>query len=154
MDRFERFAVAVTEISYHVHRLMGEAMDEHGLRGINAIYLTVLGRMGGGITASQLGEYCCRDKADVSRAVAALKQKGLIEKESDRYRAKLRLTESGRQLTQHIRDIAQRAAVAAGSGISDEERAVLYAALDSIVGKLQEMTIDSLPEGNDEREMV
>jgi DNA-binding MarR family transcriptional regulator len=153
MDRFERFAVAVTEISYHVHRLMSQAMEQYGLRGINAIYLTVLNRVEGGITASKLGEYCCRDKADVSRAVAILEQKGLVRKEAGRYRAKLHLTEQGKQLAQHVRDIAQRAVAAAGSGISDEDRAVLYGSLESIAGKLQELSIESLPEGNDEREI-
>lgn len=32
MDRFEYFTVAVTEISYHVHRLMNEALDSIGAR--------------------------------------------------------------------------------------------------------------------------
>ena len=154
MDRFERFAVAVTEISYHVHRLMGEAMEQYGLRGINAIYLTVLNRTNGGITASQLGEYCCRDKADVSRAVSALEQKGLIRKEESRYRAKLYLTEQGHQLAEWIGRVSRQAVSDAGKDISDQERAVLYAALDSIAQRLQSMSMDNLPEGKDEETMV
>lgn len=154
MDRFERFAVAVAGISYHVHRLMNQVMERYDLRGINAMYLTVLSRVDGGITASQLGEYCCRDKADVSRAIAVLEQKGYIYKEAGRYRAKLYLTEQGKQMAQYVRDIAQRAVTVAGGDISDEDRAVLYGALESIAGKLQELSIDSLPEGHDEREMV
>lgn len=146
MDRFERFTVAVTEISYHVHRLMNEAMEQYDLRGINAIYLTVLNRMDHGITASQLGEYCSRDKADVSRAVAVLEEKGLVRKEAGRYRAKLYLTEQGKDLAERVRLLARRAVSAAGSGLNDDDRAVLYAALESIADKLQELTITSLPE--------
>lgn len=146
MDRFERFSVAITEISYHVHRLMTEAMEQYGLRGINAMYLIVLRRNEHGITASQLGDYCSRDKADVSRAVAVLEEKGLVTKDGSRYRAKLHLTEQGRALAQRIRALAQSAVEAAGGDIDDEQRRVLYASLDSIVEKLQALTIDALPE--------
>jgi len=146
MDRFERFAVAVTEISYHVHRLMNEAMEQYGLRGINAVYLVVLHRHEEGITAARLGEYCSRDKADVSRAVAALEQKGLVVKDAGRYRAKLQLTEQGRILADRVRGLAQLAVEQAGRDISDADRAVMYAALESIGDRLQELTVQALPE--------
>ncbi len=146
MDRFERFTVAVTEISYHVHRLMNEVMEQYGLRGINAVYLVVLRRHEEGITAARLGEYCSRDKADVSRAVAILEKKGLVVKDAGRYRAKLQLTAQGQALADRIRALAQRAVEQAGRDVSDESRAAMYAALESIGHRLQDLTIQALPE--------
>ena len=154
IDRFERFSLAIFEISYCWHKLAAEEMAKYGLKGPHAIYLLMLRRSEQSLTAAQLCELCGRDKADVSRAIAVLEQKGYIYKEAGRYRAKLYLTEQGKQMAQYVRDIAQRAVTVAGGDISDEDRAVLYGALESIAGKLQELSIDSLPEGRNEREMV
>lgn len=146
MDRFERFTVAVTEISYHIHRLMNEVMEQYGLRGVNAIYLVVLRRHKEGITAARLGEYCSRDKADVSRAITSLEKKGLVVKDAGRYRAKLQLTAQGGALADRIRALAQRAVEQAGRDISDADRVVMYAALESIGNHLQDLTVQALSE--------
>lgn len=146
MDRFERFTVAVTEISYHIHRLMNEVMEQYGLRGVNAIYLVVLRRHKEGITAARLGEYCSRDKADVSRAITSLEKKGLVVKDAGRYRAKLQLTAQGGALADRIRALAQRAVEQAGRDISDADRVVMYAALESIGNHLQDLTVQALTE--------
>ena len=47
-------------------------MAKFDLKGTYAVYLSAMYRNPEGITAAKLAELCCRDKADVSRAVAAL----------------------------------------------------------------------------------
>ena len=47
----------------------------------SSVYFTTLYRHRQGITAVQLREICGRDKADVSRTMALLEQKGLVARE-------------------------------------------------------------------------
>ena len=81
--------------------------------------------------------------------VAILEKKGLVRKEAiggNLYRAKLVLTEEGKQAAEHVQ---QRAAVAvelAGSGMSDEEREVFYRCLELITSNLQTLSKEGLPQ--------
>ena len=81
-DRFERFSIAISEISKYWHRLASEEMEKHGLKGPHAIYITTLLRNPAGLTAPQICEISGKDKADVSRMMAIMEKKGLVTKES------------------------------------------------------------------------
>ncbi|MBR5022265.1 MAG: hypothetical protein IKY18_03575, partial [Oscillospiraceae bacterium] len=80
---------------------------------------------------------------------AILEKKGLVRKEAiggNLYRAKLLLTEEGKQAAEHVQ---QRAAVAvelAGSGMSEEEREVFYRCLELITSNLQTLSKEGLPQ--------
>lgn len=148
VERFERFSLAIFEISRCWHKLTAEEMAEYGLKGAHAMYLLVLKRSGG-ITAAQLGELCGRDKADVSRAMALMEDKGLVSRQDfagNGYRAALSLTERGLQAAEHV---CRRAGVAveyAAKGYSEVDRAVFYEVLEAITANLQAMTKDGIPE--------
>jgi len=81
--------------------------------------------------------------------VAILEKKGLVRKEAignNLYRARLLLTDEGKQAAEHVR---QRAAVAvelAGSGMSDEEREIFYRCLELITTNLQTLCKEGLPQ--------
>ena len=77
VDRFERFSIAIFEISRCWHKLTAEEMARYDLNGSHAVYLNTLWKHPEGITASQLGQLCGKNKADVSRMVSILEQKGL-----------------------------------------------------------------------------
>ena len=149
LNRFERFSFAMFEISRCWHKLAVEEMAKYELNSPHAVYLTTLYNYEEGITAAKLGELCCKNKADVSRMVAILVRKGLVRKEANggnRYRAKLLLTEKGKQAAEHVQ---QRAAVAvelAGSGMSEEEREVFYRCLERIKSNLQTLSKEGLPQ--------
>jgi len=149
VDRFERFSLAIFEISHCWHKLAGEEMAKYGLKGPHAIYLHTLYRSEQSLTAAQLCELCGRDKADVSRAMALMEEKGLVKKEggsANQYRAHLVLTDEGIQAAEHV---CRRAGVAvehAGRGISDEHRAIFYSALESIAANLQTLSKEGLPQ--------
>ena len=98
------------------------------------------------MTAAALCELCEKDKAAVSRIVAEMKAKGLLTREGDSYRATLRLTAAGREAAQFVRQRAVIAVEMAGSGLSDEDRAVFYAALERIAGNLQTICKDGIPD--------
>lgn len=149
IDRFERFSFAISEISRCWHRIAGDVMSSHGLKGPYAVYFTAMYRYPEGITAVQLGEICSRDKADVSRAMQLMEQRGLIEKQvTDKrtYRALLKLTPEGIALAQTINQKAILAVETASAGLSPEKRAIFYEALELITANLQQMSKSGLPE--------
>lgn len=149
LNRFARFSLAISEIDRCWHKLAAEEMAKYELNSPHAVYLTTLYNFAEGITAAKLGELCCKNKADVSRMVAILEKKGLVRKEAiggNLYRAKLLLTEEGKQAAEHVQ---QRAAVAvelAGSGMSEEEREVFYRCLELITSNLQILSKEGLPQ--------
>ena len=144
--RFERFSLAIFEISRCWHKLAADEMARYGLKGAHAMYLLVLQRYESGITAAQLCQLCCRDKADVSRAMSLMEANGLVQRESGSpYRAMLHLTDLGREAAQQV---CRRAAVAvehAGKGFSDEHREIFYEVLEAITSNLQALSKEGLP---------
>ena len=149
LNRFARFSLAISEIDRCWHKLAADEMAKYELNSPHAVYLTTLYDYPEGITAAKLGELCCKNKADVSRMVRIMERKGLVRKVAigvNFYRAKLLLTEKGRQAAEHVK---QRAAVAvelAGAGMTDEEREVFYRCLERITANLQALSKEGLPE--------
>ena len=140
MDRFERFTLAIFTITRYWNRIATEEMQKHGLKGAYALYLVVLADADESITASRLTEITGRDKADISRAIAELQKRGIVEPYAEnRYRAPLRLTAEGVTLAADVRHKADIALQAAGQGLSEELRLNMYQALDIIAGNMKEI---------------
>lgn len=149
VDRFERFSCAISEISRCWHRIAGEEMGKYGLKGPLSVYFTTLYRFPQGITAAQLGELCSRDKADVSRSMAFLEEKGFVTRQESggkTYRALLQLTATGKTLAEQINQKAGEAVEYASRGLPTEKRAVFYEALELITNNLQTLSREGLQE--------
>ena len=146
VERFERFSVAISDISRYWHKIAAEEMEKHGLKGTHSIYLTTLYRHGEGVTAARLGELCGRDKAEVSRTVNTMERQGLLKKEGNSYRALLKLTDTGRHAAEQVRGRAAIAVELAGKGLTDEQRTTFYYALELIAGNLLQLCESGLPE--------
>ncbi len=148
-NRFERFSFAISDISRNWHKLTGDEMEKHGLKSAHSVYLLALARHEEGLTAPQLCEICGKDKADVSRMMKIMEQKGFVRKQGgfqNRYGGTFQLTETGQQVTAQIRSRASRAVEIAGAGLTDEHREIFYQSLESIAAKLRQMTEEGLPE--------
>ena len=149
LNRFAKFSFSISEIGRCWHKLAVEEMTKYGLNSPHAVYLnTMYDANPEGITAAQLGELCGKNKADVSRMIAILVKKGLVQKVAvgnNMYRAKLILTEEGRRAAEHVRKRAALAVELAGSGLSNEERETFYRALDLITENLQKLSKEGLP---------
>ncbi|MBQ6810207.1 MAG: winged helix-turn-helix transcriptional regulator [Firmicutes bacterium] len=145
IQRFEKFSMAMTEINRYWHKIAADELEKYGLKGPYAVYLIVLMRYPEGITASQLCELSGRNKADVSRAVTDMEQKGLAQRVGPGYRALIFLTEEGTVAAENIRERAAKAVEHGGCGISDEERDVFYRALDRILANLKTISEEGLP---------
>ena len=147
--RFEQFTSAIFEISRCWHRLAEEEMAAYGLKGGCVTYLTVLYRYPEGVTGPELCRLCGRDKSDLSRTAAVLRDKGLVMKEAvdqSLYRGLLKLTDRGRAVAEQISGRACLAVEAAGGDLSEEVRETFYQALFSIAGHLREISREGLPQ--------
>ncbi len=142
IDRFERFSLAIAEVSRSWHRIAAGEMEKYSLKGPHAVYLTTLYDRPEGITAAKLSELSGKDKSDVSRMVAILEKKGLLHKEAageKLYRARLKLTDAGRAAAEQVRRAAAAAVEGASRGVSDDEREVFYRVLETIAANLDEL---------------
>ena len=147
VDRFERFTYAIVEINRYWHKIAADEMSKYGLKGPFAHYLITLYRYPDGVTSVQLGELCDKNKADVSRALAILEEKGLAVRESQNnsyYRAKIKLTAEGRAAAEQVQQIAERAVGIGGQGLTDEQRQIFYEALERITANLRQITLNGL----------
>ena len=143
IDRFEKFSLAISDISRYWHKIASDEMIKQGRKGNNAIYLTALQRFPEGITSAKLSEICGKDKADVSRAMAVLEKKGLVEKRANNnnfYRALLKLTEKGEEATTEVSKKAETAVRMASEGVSEEDRKIFYNTLDVIASNLLKLS--------------
>lgn len=148
VERFERFSLALSEISRHWHKLTGDEMERYGLKGPHSVYLLTLNRYPDGLTAPQICELCGKDKSDVSRMMSIMENKGLVTKagiHQNLYRGVFRLTDEGRTAAEHVRKRASLAVELAGKDLTDENRAVFYESLESIAQNLRELSKDGIP---------
>ncbi len=149
ISRFEKFTFSISVLHRYIQMIAADEMEKYGLKGTYAFYLTAMARYADGLTAAQLGQICGKDKAAVSRAVAEMVESGLISRESvggGLYRAKLTLTNKGREAATIVSRRADVAVEEASRGMTEENRKVLYDTLDLIATNLQAITKEGLPQ--------
>lgn len=148
LDRFEQFTALISSIERSIQKLERDEMIRCGGKGAYAQYLILLERAPEGMTLQALCDRSDRDKAAVSRMLAEMTDRGLLEPvESDRvYRQRYRLTEQGRTACSFVKARAVAAVRGADSGMDPRELALFYAALERIAGNLERMTRDGIPD--------
>lgn len=148
ISRFEQFSSSISSIYKTIQKIERDQMARYGLKGPHVQCLVAMRRYPGGIIITQLCEECEKDKAAISRAVAELEDKGMIQRDAagDKlYRAPLRLTEQGRKTAEEVSEIIQKAVEMAGESLTDADRRVFYPALDLIAGNLQRISREGIP---------
>lgn len=149
IDRFEKFTFSIFEITRYWHKLASDEMVRYGLKGAHATYLSTLYNHDEGVTAPVLAELCGKDKADVSRAMALMEDKGLVIKEAvgkNKYRGLLKLTQEGKQAAVRVRERIAVAVDLSGKGLTIEQRDAFYHALGLITDNMRELSANGLPE--------
>lgn len=143
IDRFEAFTFAILEIYHCWNKIAAQEMEVYGLKGAHSSYIMALLRNPDGITAANLCELCGKDKAEISRSVSELEKRGLVVRENvggNSYRALIKLTDEGKKAASFVRQKVEAVVSAAGSGITDDDRKVLYRALSVITSNLKEIS--------------
>jgi len=147
IQRFEQFSYSISSIYRLILKLEKEEMEKCGYRGSYALYLSIMSRYPGGITATRLGELCDRDKAGISRIINEMEQKGLVNRvchKDNFYRAKLVLTEEGRKAANFVKQRAIIAVSEASRGLSEEDRRSLYTSLELIESNLKRISDEGI----------
>ena len=147
LRRFEQFCTSAFSIYRSILKIERMEMEKFGLKGPHAQCLLNMARYPEGITSAQLCIMCDKDKAAISRTVAELEDAGMLVRHfngNNRYRAQLILTEKGYEAAAQVAERAKYAVEQAGSGLSDEQRAVFYYALGLIADNLQNISDEGL----------
>lgn len=147
VSRFEHFSSSISCIYRYIQRIERTEMEKYGLKGPYAQCLLAMRRYPEGITAARLCEVCDKDKAAISRMVAELDEKGMIfrgDERGNRYRMQLKLTALGEAAADHVEQRAKLAVEEASTGMTEDQRATLYAVLDLIAGNLQTICAEGL----------
>lgn len=148
LSRYEQFSALISGLYRSIQKIEREEMVKYGFKGAYAQYLAAMNRHPDGVTSAQLCEICDRDKAAVSRAVADMEEKGLVLRTGQKdnlYRARLTLTDAGRQAAEFVSRRGQEAVEAASRGLTEDDRKILYATLALISTNLQIVCKDGLP---------
>lgn len=143
-DRFEQFVSGITLCYKHIQRIKSMEMTEFGLKGTQVMCVFYLKRNPAGLTAAQLVSLCQEDKAAVSRTLAELTEGGYVESvdSTKRYRAPMKLSEKGRALGEKVDVLVSQWVEAGGEGLTEDERAAFYHALEIISRNLREKYSD------------
>lgn len=150
-DRFEQFTISVSRIYQCIQKIQRQEMANYGLKSAHVACLLTL-QQHPGITASDLGKLCEKDKAAISRTVTELEHAGMLSRgeDSGAYRAQLHLTKEGYRVAEKVKARTLLAVDKAGSGLTDEDRKIMYAALDRIAGNLHTICRDGLKNNDGE----
>lgn len=145
IDRFELFTSYISEIYRQIQKIERDVMESFGLKGPHVQCLVAMSRQGRSVTAAQLSALCEKDKAAISRTLSEMVQEGLVIREgSGAYRAPLRLTDKGMQVTQQVNQKVHLAVSQAGEGLSESDREALYSALGRICANLKHISKEGL----------
>ena len=147
IGRFEVFTLALSEIMSNWNKIATEELRPYGLKGGYVVYLIALFKAPDGLTAANLSQMCNRDKAEVSRAIKLLLEKGFVSRTnttSTGYRASITLTKKGREVTHTLRERVKLVVEKGGEGLSDNEREIFYNALETISRNLKSISEDGL----------
>ena len=140
MNRFETFTGSILELNRYLQKLKDIEMKPFGLRANHVMCLYHLGKNPQGLTVTQMAEACKEDKAAVSRCMAQLVERGLVQgnfPENKRsYRTRLTLTASGQGLVAKIYQKVDAAMIGGSSGLTEVQRETLYAAMEIIINNL------------------
>ena len=142
LRRFEQFSTAISNIYQSIQKIERIEMAKYGLKGSHTQCMIVMQNYPEGITASRLCEVCDKDKAAISRTIAELEERGLVErktKNGNAYRASLVLTEAGLYAANQISYLAATAAEKAGADLTEEQREQFYGALSMIANNLSKL---------------
>jgi len=140
LHRFEAFVSGISRCHRSIQKIKNVEMTEFGLKGTHVMCIFYLSRHSEGLTAARLSELAFEDKAAVSRTLSELRERGYVAEtvpETGRkYRAVIRLTESGNEIAEKVSELINHWVDSGGSGLTEDERDIFYRALDKIADNL------------------
>lgn len=132
-ERFNEFTVLVANINRCIHKIKSEEMKGFDLKSSHVSCLYYIYKYDV-MTAKELCQVCGEDKANISRAIKYLEERGYLacNTKGKRYQSALLLTDEGKKTGAFIADKIDTVLNLASQGVSDEERRVMYKSLNII----------------------
>lgn len=132
-NNFELFSTGVSYLIKSIQQLKSRKMAEYGLKGTTALCLCQILESETGLTAGELSDQGEIDKAQVSRCMAELMEKGFVfrdNRDGKLYRQKYCLTEKGQGVARDIVESTSAIQAYIRKGVSDEDMKNFYRVLD------------------------
>ena len=137
-EKYQKFSLLMANINRSIRRIKSEETAEFDLKGPHASCLYYLYKEQD-ITPKRLCELCETDKACISRAIDYLEHNGYLHKRlKRRYKSPISLTERGREVGARIAEKIDSIFATIGEGLSEEQKKVLFEALETISSRLRE----------------
>ena len=136
---FESFSTLLSTATKSLERLKSKGMEEFGLSGTHTLCLRRLYDAPEGLTRTELSALLSVDRAQITRVIGELLEKGFVEEtgRGSGYRKKCTLTEKGRETTTEINAIVERINRFVSRDISPERLRSFYETLEEICENLK-----------------
>ncbi len=136
---FDAFNGLLGNTMKNLERLKTKGMGDYGLSGTHTLCLRQLYEIPSGLTRTELAKLCGVDRAQITRVIGDLLQKGLAKEmgSGSNYRKKCTLTAEGRQIAADINDRVQRIVQFVSGGIEEERLESFYRTLAEICENLE-----------------
>lgn len=131
-NHFEVFSTSIAQLIKAVQYLKSCKMAQYGLKGTTALCLCQILESEDGLTAGELAEQGEIDKAQVSRCMTELSERGFVLRnnaEGRCYKQKYQLTAEGRAAAEDITAAASRVQESVSKNISEADLNVFYQTL-------------------------
>ena len=138
-DRLDEFMTLIVGASRCVTKLKSRYMSRYGLGSTHTMCIRKLYSSKSGLTRTQISEACELDKAQVSRIIGELTQKGFVVEGpiSSNYKRRVVLTEEGKRIAKEINDIVLKINTEVSEKIPQEEIETFYRVFDRIYNNLK-----------------
>ncbi len=140
-ERYKRFTTLIADINRNIRKIKTEEMSEFNLKGVHVSCVYYLYKENS-LTVKALCEVCDEDKANISRSIEYLEERGYVEKRPDtskRYKAPVELSAEGREVGRIIAEKIDRILLDVSEGVSPEERETMYRILTAVNENLQKI---------------
>lgn len=151
--RFKEFTKYISLAYKYLIKIKSDGIKEFGLKGSHVMCLFYIGESENGLTATNLCQLCCEDKAAVSKTLSALCEKGYVvleNGENKKYRSSYFLTDAGKEIMNQLNEKIRAAVTGGGTGLTDEEREIFYRCLSKIVDNLEAVSKSFSVSGDEE----
>ena len=138
-DNFERFAQMLSTASKSIFRLKSRCMSKYGLSSTHTLCLRSLYENSEGMTKSEIAEFCDIDKAQITRIMSELVDKGYVvaDKSMRAYNRKFLLTQEGLRITEEINGTVETVVKYVNQDIPKEDIEHFYSIFEAINEKLR-----------------
>lgn len=138
-DRLEAFMTLIKGASGSITKIKSRGMSCYGLGSTHTACMRRLYDAPDGATRTQLAEACELDKAQITRIVSELSEKGYVTERSgaSNYKRRIVLTEKGQTVTSEINSIVLNVNQFVSQNIPDEDIATFYRVFGEICTRLK-----------------